>query len=350
LKLTKQADIYTSHSGTFSRFIVAVCALFDDWITLNGSDKMNSRPMADMLVALREAGVQVEATSRETLPLSIKGPISSESIQISGAVSSQYISALLLIGARLPQGLRIELTTEPVSKPYLAMTVDLLSQFGIKIMVSEDYRSFAIAPGQKYQAVSIQIPTDPSSASYFFAYAAISGTHMCLANYEPATSLQGEARFTEVLEKMGCKVWQDDMGFHCQGPEQLQGVTMDMGDMPDVVQTLAVVAAFAEGETHITNIENLAFKESNRIEDTATELRKTGLGVLTSKDSMTIQPAELRPATFDTYDDHRMAMSLGLLASRVRGIRMREPGVVSKSFPDYWRYLAKLGFNTIELE
>jgi len=148
---------------------------------------------------------------------------------------------------------------------------------------------------------------------------------------------------------MGCKVWLDDEGYHCQGPEQLKGVTVDMGDMPDVVQTLAAVAAFADGQTHITNIENLAYKESNRIEDTATELRKTGLVVDTTADTMTITPTELHGAHFNTYDDHRMAMSLGLLGCKLSGITMSDSDVVSKSFPTYWQYMKQLGLETTDL-
>ena len=341
--------IYTSHSGTFSRFVVAVAALSHDWVSLNGSAKMNSRPMADLFAALRNAGVQIESSENDTLPARIKGPITADTITISGAISSQYISALLLIAAKLEKGLTIQLTCEPVSKPYLSMTIDLLSTFGIQVAVSDDYQTFKVAGGQTYQATSISVPTDPSSASYFLAYAAINGCEICLQNYQPELSLQGEAKFTQVLEQMGCKLWADEQGFHCQGPEQLVGVDVDMGDMPDVVQTLAVVAAFADGQTHITNIENLAFKESNRIEDTATELRKTGLIVKTTADSMTIIPAALQAAHFNTYDDHRMAMSLGLLACKISGITMSDADVVSKSFPTYWQYMAQLGLATSEV-
>ena len=341
--------VYTSHSGTFSRFVVAVSALSEDWVSLNGSAKMNSRPMADLFAALRESGVAIESTENDTLPARIKGPISSDSITISGAISSQYISALLLVAAKMPNGLTIQLTCEPVSKPYLSMTIDLLSTFGIQVEVSEDYQTFNIAGGQTYQATKLSVPTDPSSASYFLAYAAINGCEVCLQNYQPEMSLQGEAKFTAVLEQMGCKVWLDEAGYHCQGPKQLKGVSVDMGDMPDVVQTLAVVAAFAEGQTHITNIENLAYKESNRIEDTATELRKTGLVVDTSADTMTITPTELHGAHFNTYDDHRMAMSLGLLGCKLSGITMSDSDVVSKSFPTYWQYMKQLGLETTDL-
>lgn len=343
-------EVYTSHSGTFSRFVVAVAALASEWVAIRGSDKMNTRPMADLLDALREAGVSVEATAEQTLPLKIKGPLETEVINISGAVSSQYISALLLIGARLPEGLVIQLSCEPVSKPFLAMTIDLIELFGGKVTTDDSYQRFEILPNQQYQPQTMNVPADPSSASYFLAYAAIMGSHVCLQNYRPDLSLQGEAKFSDVLEKMGCKVWQDEAGFHCQGPDQLTGVSVDMGDMPDVVQTLVVVAAFANGKTEITNIENLAFKESNRIEDTATELRKTGLVVTTTRDSMIIEPGELNGTTFDTYDDHRMAMSLALMSCRIKGIRMRDHEVVSKSFPTYWDYLDELGFQITESE
>ncbi len=341
--------IYTSHSGTFSRFVVALAALGEEWIEIAGSDKMNSRPMADLFEALRTAGVVIEATEQDTLPARIKGPIQTDQITISGAISSQYISALLLVGAKLTQGLVINLTCEPVSRPYLDMTIELLAMFGIEVSISADYRQFVIAAGQSYRPTTLSVPTDPSSASYFLAYAAINGCLICLQNYQPELSVQGEANFSRVLEQMGCKIWQDETGFYCQGPEQLNAIDVDMGDMPDVVQTLAVVAAFAEGTTRIRNIENLAYKESNRIEDTATELRKTGLVVATTKDSMSITPAPLQAAHFNTYDDHRMAMSLGLLGCKIQGITMSDSDVVSKSFPSYWQYMQQLGIATKEL-
>jgi len=349
----QSSHINSSHSGSFSRFVLPVLALGKKAVDITGSDKMNTRPMAELFSVLTELGANIVSKNQQpplTLPVTITGPISGGAIEMSGSTSSQYISALLMVAGKLEQGLTINLQAEPVSKPYLRMTLDLLELFSIKADVSNNLQSFNIHPGQHYRGIEYKIESDPSSASYFLAAAAISGGHICISNFYPQRSIQGEAQFATVLEQMGCKIWQDEQGYHCQGPEQLKAVTVDMGDMPDVVQTLAVVAMFADGNTQITNIANLAYKESNRIEDTATEIRKTGIIVTTSEDSMVVQGGEAVPAILDTYDDHRMAMSLALMSIRISGVAIRNPEVVAKSFPDYWQYLQQLGYAVYQNE
>jgi len=359
-QVEENLNINSSHSGSFSRFVTPLLALFDNKIALSGSDKMNTRPMAELFRALESLGVTITSPNKSpasTLPVEVAGPIHGGVIEMQGSTSSQYISALLMIAGKLDQGLEIKLTTEPVSRPYLQMTLDLLKQFGVEVgadvkddveadvEVNNGLRYFKIPGNQKYLGINYDVESDPSSASYFLAAAAISGGHICISNFHPENSVQGEALFATVLESMGCKIWQDEQGYHCQGPEILKAVTVDMGDMPDVAQTLAVVACFAEGSTLITNIANLAFKESNRIEDTATEIRKTGIKVITSKDTLEITGGQPRAATLDTHDDHRMAMSLGLLALKVDNIQIRDQQVVAKSFPTYWQYLEQLGYS-----
>jgi len=349
----QSSEIYSSHSGSFSRFVLPVLALGINSVAINGSEKMNTRPMAELFRVLETLGAKITSETQNppnTLPVNVTGPIQGGEIAMSGSTSSQYISALLMIAGKLKQGLTIKLLEKPVSKPYLKMTLDLLRLFSVKAEASDDLTSFIIPPDQQYQGINYKVESDPSSASYFLAAAAISGGHICISNFSPDNSLQGEAQFAKVLEQMGCKIWQDDKGYHCQGPKQLKGVTVDMGDMPDVVQTLAVVAMFAEGNTHISNIENLAYKESNRIEDTATEIRKTGIEVVTGKDFITVPGGKPKAAILDTYDDHRMAMSLALMSIKTEGIQIRDPEVVAKSFPDYWRYLEQLGYAVTKSE
>ena len=346
-----EIQINSSHSGSFSRFVMPLLGLFNQTITLTGSDKMNTRPMAELFRALEMLGVIItsaDQTPASTLPVKVSGSIQGGVVEMAGLTSSQYISALLMVAGKLDLGLEINLTTEPVSKPYLQMTIDLLKLFGITVDADEELRHFAIKANQHYVGIDYDLESDPSSASYFLAAAAITGGHICITNFHPENSIQGEAQFATVLESMGCKIWQDDAGYHCQGPEILQAVSVDMGDMPDVAQTLAVVAMFAEGETLISNIANLAFKESNRIEDTATEIRKTGIIVTTTSDSIAIEGGSPKDAVLDTHDDHRMAMSLGLIALRVNNICIRDQEVVGKSFPTYWQYLEQLGYSLVK--
>ena len=352
-----QSDqIYSSHSGSFSRFVMPMLALSDQGVSISGSAKMNSRPMAELFRVLEQLGATIVSENQSpasTLPVKVTGPIKGGEIAMSGSTSSQYISALLMTAGKLPLGLTIKLTAEPVSKPYLQMTLDLLGIFGIEVATDAQLGEFIIHPNQHYQGVDYQLESDPSSASYFLAAAAISGGHICISNFYPDRSIQGEAQFARVLQLMGCKIWQDQQGYHCQGPEQLKAVTVDMGDMPDVVQTLAVVAMFAEGTTVMNNIANLAFKESNRIEDTATEIRKTGIEVTTTVESLVIHGSSLsgppKAAILDTHDDHRMAMSLALMAIKIADVKIRDPQVVAKSFPDYWQYLQQLGYSVEQI-
>lgn len=353
-----ETDVYSHHSGSFSRFVTPLLALSKNSVHLSGSDKMNTRPMEELFAALKELGADIRSEEQkeqqphfikerlpETLPVYIKGPIGGGSVDMKGTTSSQYISALLMVAGKMKNSLTINLPATPVSKPYLLMTIDLLNQFGVEVKHDKDLKTFVIQSEQRYQAKDFELESDPSSASYFLAAAAITGGHICITNFKPERSLQGEAQFAEVLESMGCEIWQDEAGYHCQGPETLKAIEIDMCDMPDVVQTLAVVASFAKGTTHITHIETLAFKESNRIEDTATELRKTGIEVTTTESSMSIIGGNPKSATFDTYDDHRMAMSLALMALKVDGIKMNDPEVVGKSFPKYWQYLQQVGYD-----
>jgi 3-phosphoshikimate 1-carboxyvinyltransferase len=344
--------INSSHSGSFSRFVMPLLGLFKQTISIGGSDKMNTRPMAELFRALETLGATITSTNQSpasTLPVNVSGPIQGGIVEMEGLTSSQYISALLMVAGKLDLGLEIKLTTEPVSKPYLLMTISLLKLFGITVEADEGLRHFSIKPNQTYNGIDYDLESDPSSASYFLAAAAITGGHICISNFHPENSLQGEAQFASVLESMGCKIWQNDEGYHCQGPGTLQAVTVDMGDMPDVAQTLAVVAIFAKGETVITNITNLAFKESNRIEDTATEIRKTGINVTTTSDSLTIEGGNPRETILDTHDDHRMAMSLGLIGLRVKNMQIRDEDVVGKSFPTYWQYLEQLGYSLVKV-
>jgi len=340
--------IKSSASGSFSRFVLPVLALGDKTVFITGSEKMNTRPMAELFRALEQLGANIVSESQDpatTLPVQVTGPIHGGQLEMSGSTSSQYISALLMVTGKLDQGLSIRLQAVPVSKPYLLMTLDLLKLFSIQVQTDSRLQEFTILPGQKYQGIDYQLESDPSTASYFLAAAAISGGHICISNFYPERSIQGEARFASVLERMGCKVWQDQQGYHCQGPNKLKVVTVDMGDMPDVVQTLAVVAMFADGNTVMSNIANLAYKESNRIEDTAAEIRKTGIKVTTTEDSLTVRGGKPKASIFDTHDDHRMAMSLALVSIRTAGVQIRNPEVVAKSFPDYWKVLQQLGYS-----
>lgn len=342
--LSEPAEIYTAHSGTFSRFIAAIAALENEPVQINCSAKMATRPMFELFESLRSLSVDINSAN-DCLPARVTGPIKGNSCLLDASRSSQYLSALLIVAPLLPDGLRINLKGEIVSRAYIDMTVQLMDKMGVK--VAEDGSGFTVEADQEYQGIDFTISPDPVSSSYFMAAAAISGGEVLLKNFD-FDSLQGEAGFYRVLEQMGCEVERRDQDLWVKGPEQLKAVSVDMGGMPDAVQTLAVVASFAEGTTHISNIEHLAYKESDRIADTANELRKTGIKVENGKDFLSIEGGHPRAAKIETHDDHRMAMSMALLGIKTQGICILDSDVVAKSFPDYWSCLENIGVSSAE--
>lgn len=341
--LRKPSHIYTSHSGTFSRFITAVAALESQPVSIKGSDKMNSRPMAELFDALEQLGVSISSPNGQ-LPATITGPIKKFHCKVDGSKSSQYISALLLASPRLEHDFRLELTGEEVSTQYIDMTVDLMRQFGID--VKKQGRCYQVSAQSSYQSQSIVIPPDPVSSSYFMAAAAINGGSIELQSFD-FESLQGEAQFYKVLQAMGCETHQKGNGLFVERNKPLVAVDQDMSEMPDVVQTMAAVACFAEGTTVMRNIAHLAYKESNRIVDTANELKRLGAKVEYGSDYLAVTGGcDLKGATVETYDDHRMAMSMALIGSRVSNVIINNAQVVSKSFPSYFDKLAEIGIRS----
>ena len=348
-----KTEIYSGDSGTFSRFIFPLMAIHDKPLTLKASAKMSTRPMADLVEALQALGATVSSSNEQDkncLPLSVTGPLTGESVHLSARISSQYLSALLMLGTQLPKGLRIQLSDEPVSKPFIEMTLKCIREFGGSVEANSSLSEFVVNHGLQAPTEPVVVETDPSSCSYFLASATLTGQKLTIKDFNPERSVQGEAGFYRLLEAMGAEVTSSAHDLTISG-RGLNGITIDMNALPDVVQTLAAVAVFADSPTEITGIHNLAFKESNRIEDTARELRKLGANIETTDDSMTIYPLSDLPdsVTFDTYEDHRMAMSLSLIASRVQEVIINDANVVAKSFPDYWQYLSDLGYACSEL-
>jgi 3-phosphoshikimate 1-carboxyvinyltransferase len=258
-----------------------------------------------------------------------------------GNRSSQYLTAILLVSPYASKDVNILISGELVSKPYVDMTIEVMARFGIEVE-NQDYSRLVVKSGQRYQATEYPIEPDASNASYFFAAAALTGGRVKVMGIPP-TSVQGDMGFVDILEKMGCMVTKSRDNVEVIGPARLRGIDIDMNDMPDVVQTVCALAPFADGPVNIRNIANLRIKETDRIAAMATELRKLGVEVHTKPDGMTIQPAKvLLPARLDTYEDHRMAMSLALIGLKASGIEIRDPSCVRKSFPTFFDLLGSL--------
>ncbi len=334
------APIHLGNSGTSMRFLAALTALGQGAYVLTGSDRLCQRPLNDLLQALEQLGVQVTSERGDGCPpVTVHGGLRGGQARLSGAVSSQYVSALLFIGPLAPEGVEIEITDELVSRPYVDLTLAVLADFGISYY-REGYRFFRVPGGQVYQPSDYTIEADASSASYFWAAAAITGGRVTITNLN-ADSCQGDASFPGVLKLMGCSVESGEAGLTVQGGP-LTGITVDLATMPDLVPTLAVVAACAQGETVITGVAHLRHKESDRLAAMVTELNKIGIAARETADGLIIPGGSPHAATIDTYQDHRIAMSFAVAGLKVSGIVINDPGCVAKSFPDFWDYFDRL--------
>lgn len=347
------AQLPTRLAGTTSRFVTALCALGSGRYEIDGLAPLRTRPMAplhDALVALG-AGVEPGETWGH-LPVTVTGldrtaraRAGGAAVQIAGDVSSQYITALMLIGPYLPGGLRIRLTTALVSRPYLAITSAVMAAFGVDGV--ELGESSVVVPAGKYSARVYAIEPDASSASYPLAAAAICGGRVRVADLGP-DALQGDAAFADVLASMGCIVSRDETGTTVRRDGDLTGVSIDMADLSDLVPTLAVVAPFATSPTEITGVGFIRAKESDRIGDLVHELRACGIDATELADGIRIEPSVAvahgsgAGAAIDTHHDHRLAMVFGVLGLRLGDMRVHDPGVVSKSWPGFWSMLESL--------
>jgi 3-phosphoshikimate 1-carboxyvinyltransferase len=321
-----------------------------------GKPRMHQRPIGDLVEALNTLGGNISYETREGFPPllihSYRRKNETKTVLVSGAVSSQFLTALLLASPLASQhsGVNINVTGELVSKPYIAMTLRMMQSFGVCVETDERFRSFRIAQGAAYQSPgTYSIEPDASAASYFFAAAAICGGSVTVRglsrNNLPGGSLQGDVAFTECLQQMNCEVtWKDDSIAVCRpSASPLRGISVDMNSMSDTAQTLAVVALFAEGATEIRNIEHVRYKETDRIADLATELRRFGAVVEERQDGLRITPPQtLSPAMVQTYDDHRMAMSFAIAGLRVPGVVICDPDCTQKTFPDFFEILEGL--------
>ncbi len=342
-----QQGIFLGNNGTATRFLTSVAALGQGTYRITGDKRMAQRPIGPLMSALK--GWDVDITSSEggecpPLLIKAKGLSGGRTILPEGK-SSQYLSSLLLVAPYAQKAAELEVHGQIFSRPYVEMTLAVMADFGLRVEAAPSLTFFRIPQGV-FQGREYQVEGDASSASYFWAAAAISGGRVTVTNV-PVPSLQGDAGLVPLLARMGCDVTKRGGGITVQGPNKLAGIEVDMGNMPDVAPTLAVVAAFAEGETIINNIEHLRIKECDRITAMVTELRKMGAEVEEEQDKMIIHGrvggANLHGATIETYDDHRIAMCFGLAGLRVAGVRVKGEECVGKSFPDFWQRFQLLG-------
>jgi 3-phosphoshikimate 1-carboxyvinyltransferase len=327
--------VYVGDSGTSMRFISAVAALRHGMTVLDGSERLRQRPMESLLAGLNALGVKAysqEGTGFPPIVVESRG-VPGGVASVKGSESSQFLSALLLVAPYAQGDVRLEVIEKLASKPYVDITRDVMASFGVEVR-TEDSSFFSIRRGQRYLPQSYWIEGDASNASYFLAAAAVTKGRVRVDNLK-ATSVQGDIGFLGILEKMGCQVICGDRWVEVQGKE-LKRIDIDMNAMPDVVPTLAVVAAFAQGKTMIRNIGHLRLKESDRIQAVARELNKMGARVEEGNDWLKVDGGSLHGAEIETYNDHRIAMSFAIAGLVVPGIKIHGEQCVKKSFPDFW--------------
>ncbi len=347
-----QAELFIGNAGTAARFLSAFLTLGHGEYSLDGDQRMRERPINDLVISLRQLGAEIESaiSSKMIVSENIFPPIRFHSkglaggrTEISGNISSQFLSAMLMTAPYAKDSIEIFVTTDLNSKPYVDMTLSMMKEFGVDVY-RDGYQYFKISPGKYQQKDKFIIESDASAASYFFASAAIVGGTVKVKNIS-RESIQGDIKFLDVLNRMGALVQDQTDGISVTFDTQriLNGISIDMSDIPDTAQTLAVLAPFASSPTHISGIASARVKESDRISATCNELRKLGIKVGENQDGMVVYPcSELKPAVINTYNDHRMAMAFSLIGLRFDGVTIENPGCVSKTFPNYFDVLETL--------
>ncbi|HEX9998575.1 MAG TPA: 3-phosphoshikimate 1-carboxyvinyltransferase [Abditibacterium sp.] len=338
-----EAELFLGNAGTATRFLTAALCLGNGTYFIDGIPRMRQRPIGDLLGALSELGADI-SSQNNCVPLEIRAAgLRGGNVSIRGDASSQFLSALLLVAPKTRDGLEIEIDGPLFSKPYVEMTLQMLHQWGAQ-SENDDLQTFRVAGGQNLTAQTYVIEPDASSASYFFAAAAVTGGKIRVKNLGK-DALQGDVAFVDVLEKMGCAVKKGKNYVEVEGPEdgKLRGVAVDMNAISDCVMTLAAIAPFADAPVEIHNVAHIRGKETDRISALATELGRLGVKIEEKADGLTIFPAKrLKRASIKTYDDHRMAMSFAITALKSPGIEIRDPGCVAKTYPDFFEDLEKL--------
>lgn len=339
---TQPLTLFLGNAGTAMRPLAAALSLGNIDAVLTGEPRMKERPIAHLVSALRQGGASIDYLEAEGYPsLHLRGGFQGGEMRVDGSVSSQFLTALLMMAPLAAQDVTITIQGDLVSKPYIDMTLAMISAFGAEVS-NDNYRQFHIRGRQQYHSPgNYLVEGDASSASYFLAAAAIKGGTVRVTGVGKR-SMQGDIHFADVLEKMGAKiVWGDDY-IECQRAA-LRGIDMDMNHIPDAAMTIATTALFADGPSTIRNIYNWRVKETDRLAAMATELRKVGAQVEEGEDYIRIvPPQQLQMAQIGTYNDHRMAMCFSLVALSDTAVTILDPNCTTKTFPTYFQQFARL--------
>lgn len=335
------ANIFIGNSGTTVRFLTAMASLGNGRYRLDGVPRMRERPIGDLIDALNQLGGDVLSEHRTGCPpVIVNGTgLPGRRANIAGNISSQYLSGILMAAPCAVDQIILDVDSELVSKPYVTMTTKVMESFGVTVQ-NDDFKRFKIKNFQSYTARDYDIEPDASAASYFWGAAAITGGSVTVEGLH-RDALQGDVAFCACLEQMGCEVEYASDSITVTG-RPLHGIDIDMNAISDTVQTLAAVALFANGPTRIRGVAHNRHKETDRLADLVTELRRLGVTAEETEDGLTIEPGTLQPAVIETYDDHRMAMSMSLVGLRQAGVEITNPGCTAKTYPNFFRDLENL--------
>lgn len=338
----QQETLFLGNAGTAMRPLAAALCFGSGHFTLTGEERMFERPIGDLIDAMRPLGIDVAYGGADGYPpLTINAcKLAPATLEIDGRISSQFLTALLMAVPLLGQAVTIKVLGDLVSRPYIDITLDVMQKFGVTVE-HQNYQTFTVPGQQRYVSPGdILVEGDASSASYFLAAGAIGGGPVRVHGTGTA-SVQGDARFAEVLETMGADVTWSEQWIEVSAKGPLQAVDLDLNHIPDAAMTIATTALFAEGTTSIRNIYNWRVKETDRIQAMATELRKLGATVEEGEDYIRITPPEhIEGAAIDTYNDHRIAMCFSLAAFGTDHLVINDPGCTAKTFPDYFTRFA----------
>jgi len=346
----KKRKIDVGESGTLLRFTVGLACLLDGVTTITAGLRNQKRPIKPLIAALQTLGARIQFNS--TYPLCIHKGLTGGRVVIEGGTSSQFISSLLIVTPYSLKDSEIVVQKPVVSSHYINLTIREMQRFGVNVKSEDTEKTivFRVKSGQKYLPVNTSLPKDWSSANYLLAESVILKKTIKIRNINTDTNL-GESKFVHFLQQMGCTVAikPDSISILHEQDIQLAGIEVDMKDSPDSVLTLVAVAVFARGQTVINNISHLIHKESDRINQAAAELKKIGVMITTTEDSITIlgkQP--LIQGVTETHNDHRLAMCLGLIKLVNKDMKIKNADCVVKSFPSFWENINQFNMTGVE--
>lgn len=346
----ESGNLYIGAAGTIARFLPGALAVSGEgtW-ELEASESMSKRPVSPLIDALRELGAEITYLSNEGYyPLLVQGKeLTGGEVSLSGNISSQFISGLLIAAPYLKDTITVNIKDHIVQHSYVLLTLELMKKFGAKVQYDNELKKIVVYPS-KYTPQDANLEADVSTACYFLALAAVTNGRIRIDNLTYETK-QPDIKMVDVLEQMGCKVTKDSSSIELEGVTQLKGgFEISMREMSDQTLTLAAIAPFADGPITIKDVEHIRHHESNRISVISESLSRLGIKVQEFKDGLKVYPGIPKPTLLNTHDDHRVAMSLALIGSRVDGIKINDPGCVSKTCPQYFALLESLGINIIQ--